>query len=240
MSKARPAAGAVLAWRQTKPGTKLAAIAEDLRIGNRGGQSTGGHRADAEQFAGASCDVTASGVISNLLVTAGKPQVHRRQLFTHLQQHGAHRVRQSGVFDKCGQCAEKPVGRARDHHPNSASNPRVRFSSAVRCSCQPERMLCHARIACCSTDLMATKRMVGCRAATAIASASAASFLPPSLNGLTNSAGIAGRCDHAQQTSGSSDGTTHRLPSQRGTAITVRPIARRHRVAARVARPPRP
>jgi len=46
------------------------------------------------------------------------------------------------------------------------------------------------RDTCCSIDLIATKRIVGCRAATAIASASAASFLPLNLKGLKNPAGM--------------------------------------------------
>jgi hypothetical protein len=75
MSERRPATGAVLARRQAKPGTELPAIAEDLRVGNGRSQATGCYRTDAEQFAGASCNVTASGVSGDLLVAAGKPQV---------------------------------------------------------------------------------------------------------------------------------------------------------------------
>lgn len=64
--------------------------------------------------AGASCNVTASGVCGDLLVTADEPQVQTRQLFPHLDQHSAHWIRQPDVFDQL-QGADKAVRRTRDH-----------------------------------------------------------------------------------------------------------------------------
>src|SRR6185437_10010150 len=75
MSEPRPATGAMLARGQAKPGTELPPIAKDLCVGNGRGQRTGCHRTDAEQFAGASCNVTASGASGDQLVAAGEPQV---------------------------------------------------------------------------------------------------------------------------------------------------------------------
>ncbi|WP_159463039.1 hypothetical protein [Caballeronia ptereochthonis] len=64
---------------------------------------------------------------SDLLVAAGEPEVQRGQLLTHLQQHGAHRVRQPDVFDQLGQGAEKPVRRTRDHHTEFSQQTYLRY-----------------------------------------------------------------------------------------------------------------
>jgi hypothetical protein len=69
----------VLPRRQAEPRAELPPVPEDLRIGYRGGQRTGGHRTDTEQFAGTSCNVTGSRVDGDLLVAAGEPQVQRDQ-----------------------------------------------------------------------------------------------------------------------------------------------------------------
>ena len=113
--------------------------------------------------------------------------------------------------------------------PHGSRLPTVRYgrilyvSSAVRSSCQPAHTVCHARIACCSTDLIDTRRIVGCPTATAIASASAASFLPLSLNDLTNSAGMRRTAVSTRRKPASPSGPTrHKPPLRRGAALTVR------------------
>ena len=55
----RLATGAALARCEAKPGTELPSVSENLCIGHGGGQRPGGHRTDAEQFAGASGNVIA-------------------------------------------------------------------------------------------------------------------------------------------------------------------------------------
>lgn len=69
--------------------------------------------------------------------------------------------------------------------PNSASKPRMRLVQAVRYSFSPSRSRCMHSMPCWETVLMATKRMVGREAASQIAAASLASFLPWSRYGLT-------------------------------------------------------
>ncbi len=59
----------------------------------------------------------------------------------------------------------------------------MRLMQAVRSSLRPSRSRCTHSIDCCSTDFTGTKRIVGREAASQIAAASLASFLPvaPSL-----------------------------------------------------------
>src|SRR5215211_7515680 len=62
--------------------------------------------------------------------------------------------------------------------PNSARSPRSMLTSWVRWRTRRSRVRCSANAACCSTDLIGTKRMVGRVTASQIASASPASVLP--------------------------------------------------------------
>ena len=63
--------------------------------------------------------------------------------------------------------------------PNSASRPRSWLPWAVRALTKPWRARCSASRACCSDCLIGTKRMLGRRTASQIASASARSVLLP-------------------------------------------------------------
>ena len=54
----------------------------------------------------------------------------------------------------------------------------MRLMQAVRSSLSPSRSRCTHSMLCCSTDLTGTKRIVGREAASQIAAASLASFLP--------------------------------------------------------------
>jgi hypothetical protein len=49
---------------EPRPPELLPSVLEDPRIGHRGGQCAGGERTDAEQFAGACCNVTASACVA--------------------------------------------------------------------------------------------------------------------------------------------------------------------------------
>jgi len=106
--------------------------------------------------------------------------------------------------------------------PKSTRSPRQiqraarAFGSAMPCAL-PASLLAHCakRIACCSADSIATKRAVGWRAAMGIASASAASFLPQGLNGLTNSAAMRQAVGPRAQATGPSNGLSHGPPLRR-------------------------
>ena len=77
--------------------------------------------------------------------------------------------------------------------PNSDSTPRMRLIHAVRSSLSPSRMRCRLITPCCSVVFIGTKRMLGLDAASHIAAASVASFLPlrPSMRyGVTKCAAI--------------------------------------------------
>lgn len=75
--------------------------------------------------------------------------------------------------------ARSTLGLLPNTRPNSASTPRMRLTQAVRSSFKPSRTRCRLMTPCCSQLLTGTKRMLGREAASQIAAASVASFLPP-------------------------------------------------------------
>ena len=71
-----------------------------------------------------------------------------------------------------------PTRRCATARPNSGSRPRMRLMQAVRSALKPSRRRCTHSMLCCSMLLTGTKRMCGRHAASQIAAASLASFLP--------------------------------------------------------------
>lgn len=77
-----------------------------------------------------------------------------------------------------GSARRSAAGCCGNTKPNSASRPRMRLMQAVRSSLKPSRRRWMHSMLCCSTLLTGTKCICGRLAASQIAAASLASFLP--------------------------------------------------------------
>ena len=190
VAQARLAAGARLTRCEPEPGAELAAVAEDGRVRHRGRKGAGGEHTDTQHFTHAMCRST----VAACAAISTSQRSMRAWMAANCSRASISSARTGGgtrsSLLKPGSALNRRSLDCAIVIPNSASSPRKRLISAVRSSLKPDRARCHDRIACCSTVLIGTKRMVGWRAATAMASASLPSFLPPCRNATTNSAAI--------------------------------------------------
>ena len=156
-------------------------MAEERRVGHRGGEGARGEHTDAEHFAHSARRFIVARMRSDLGIAALDARMQGRELLARFQQQRAHRKRYRSSLFRPGSTLTALAGlRDRDaelgRRPPQAIDQRRALLIEAGAS-RPDR------IVCCSTVLIGAKRMVGWRAAIAMAVASLPSFLPPWRNG---------------------------------------------------------
>ena len=174
------AAAGVLARRQAEPGAELRAVPELLEVAHGGHHRAGRDRADADQRGGRLHRVVVLAMRGDALVAPGEVRIELAPLRpAALQRQPGQRAQLvARVFEHVAEHGLELAGLCANTRPNSASRPRMRLMHAVRSSLRPSRSRCTHSMLCCSMDLTGMKRIFGREAASQIAAASLASFLP--------------------------------------------------------------
>ena len=189
------AAAGVLARHHAQPGAELVAALELLEVAHAGRQRRRTEFADADDLGRALGRRAGAHMLADLLVAPAQVLVELAPVIERALQHQPRRGAEfvAGILDHVGQHRAQHLRALAEDQAELRQHAADRLMQAVRSSFNPSRTRCRLITPCCSQVLTGTKRMLGRDAASQIAAASVASFLPllPSMRyGVTKFAAI--------------------------------------------------